>query len=294
MVAYIDSPFQLLLLYFNSVKLHDELSLIIVRYNGNHVNDNGLDEIIAIIAEKNLVKIKKKSDVKYMLKIVYHLAKSRKVLLGDYRNRVSKIFLKIGFLFKKIYFIDDGAGTLNLANERIYRSIRQAKNITFYSIYRLPYLVDYNISLDLSDFILGGRSLYGLDEYDDFYVSQKFSEAGLFSLDDELKFVRKLSLLSQNMVIILHRGDSIEKRLKFTDMGIKYIELPLPLECYFKYLKRDVVIHGISSTCLYNAHIFGLAVKLYRPDVEVNPLFRKGFLSILKYYNDEICQATVV
>ena len=288
MVAYIDSPFQLFLLYNNSHKIGRDVTLLVIRYNGNPKNDQSLDEILAVLQIDHVVKIRNLTSIPQTRKIIRSLLMKREIILGDYRNKISQFVLLFRPFLKSISFLDDGASTLNLLGDhKLFRRF-DYDNINFYSIFKLGMVSYQQISIDYSRFDMQNSDINELNACKNMYISQKFSEAGFFDLSTELSLVKKINSMCSDMLVILHRSDSILKRKKYKEMGLRTIELVLPFECYLKNISFDTVIHGFSSTCLYNANKYGLDVKVYSPSVTINSVYRSGFFNTLKYYENEI------
>lgn len=288
MVAYIDSPFQLFLLYNNSHKIGRDVTLLVVRYNGNPKNDQSLDEILSVLQINHLVKLRDLTSILQTRKIIRSLLMKREIILGDYRNKISHFVLLFRRCLKSISFLDDGASTLNLLGDIKLLRRFSYDNIKFYSIFKLGIMSHQQICIDFSRFDMENSDTNELNTGNNIYISQKFSEAGFFDLSTELSLVKKINSMCSDMLVILHRSDSILKRNKFKEMGLRTIELALPFECYLKNISGDTVIHGFSSTCLYNANNYGLVVKVYSPSVTINPIYSSGFFNTLKYYEDEI------
>ena len=113
-----------------------------------------------------------------------------------------------------------------------------------------------------------------------YYFGSKYSEAGYFPLDVEIKFLRAVFVFlseqepHEQILYIPHRDDSVKKIKKVEEIGFKVLYLESPAELHF--LSADTfpkLISGAFTTAVANLSI------IYKPDNVI--LFRLPYDQIV-------------
>ena len=253
------------------------------------------------------------------LKRAYH-GRVRKLYIGEFRSEWM-LYLRCAISPLTTYLLDDGAATVTIQNRYLSRGVywfNGAKESAFKSIVkRLLYLPVYNRQVARSPINLFTafelspapdqeivRHSFGLIRnssesfvrcHEVFYFGAKYSEAGIMALEDEMKFLKEVSIYYQKkglrMVYVPHRDDSCTKISIISDvLGLSIKKMDCPAELYFAMTgHRPYRVSAAYSSVLNNLRfLFGCEVcdSFIIPGSMINGKFSSNISAVYKYYRD--------
>ncbi|ALQ09302.1 hypothetical protein D172_015295 [Pseudoalteromonas sp. Bsw20308] len=277
MIAYVDSPFQLLQSYELS-KLGHNFSKIYVRLNGKESNDNQLINLINLLDIQNtklitIVNLYQKLYY-YGLFIIVSLFKGTTVV-GDANSVLFKILKRI-FSRKKFILLDDGVATIN--NTFINKCFKR------FTIF--PEYVKNKICNDFKNtrLLVSEEKVLSKKHV---IVGAKFVDEGIC---DRETYITALSAIikyidADEYVYIPHRGESkIEIEAIKNTLPISVLKLNLPIELISLEAKIYPlsISHTLSTAVFSMNKIYDAPIYTYRiPDSKL--IQRKA--SIENLYN---------
>lgn len=266
MIAYVDSPFQLLQSYELS-KLGHNFSKIYVRLNGKESNDNQLINLINVLDVQNVKLIKIVSLYQklyyYSLFFIVILFKGTTVV-GDANSALFKV-LKRMFSSKKFILLDDGVATINntLINKRFKR----------FTIF--PEYVKEKISNDFKNIKLLVSEEKVLSKKH-IIVGAKFVDEGICNRET---YMTALSAIVKHIgadeyVYIPHRGESeIELEAIKNTLPVSVLKLNLPIEL----ISLEAKIYPLSISHILSTAVFSMR-KIYDAPIYTFRVCSSGIL----------------
>lgn len=277
MIAYVDSPFQLLQCY-ELGKLGKNFSKVYVRLNGKESNDKQLINLINLLNIQNtkLIKIVNVYQKLYCygLFVVVSLYKDT-VVVGDANSVLFKILKRI-FSSEKFLLLDDGVATLN--NTLINKYFKR------FTIF--PEYVKNKISNDFKNtkLLINEEKVLNKKHV---IVGAKFVDEGIC---DRETYITALNAIIKHIdadeyIYIPHRGESeIELEAIKNILPISVLKLNLPIELISLEAKIYPlsISHTLSTAVFSMRKIYDVPIYTYRiPDSKL--IQRKA--SIENLYN---------
>lgn len=251
MIAYVDSPFQLLQCYELS-KLGYNFSKIYVRLNGKESNDNQLINLI------NLLDIKKTKIIKvvnlhqkllhYSLFIFVSLFNGTAVV-GDANSVLFKILKRV-FNREKFILLDDGVATIN--NTSINECFKR------FTIF--PEYVKNKICNDFKNAKILVSNEKALSKKH-VIVGAKFVDEGICDRETYITALRAIikNINANEYVYIPHRGESeIELEAIKNALPVSILKLNLPIEL----ISLEAKIYPLSISHTLSTAVFSMR-KIY-------------------------------
>jgi len=289
MIAYVDSPFQLLQIYELS-KLGHNFSKIYVRINGKESNDNQLMNLINLLDIQNtklitVVNLYQKLYY-YGLFIIVSLFKDT-VVIGDANSVLFKIVKRV-FSKNKFILLDDGVATIN--NTSI--------NDCFKRFTIFPEYVKEKISNDFKNtkYLVSEEEVLNKKHV---IVGAKFVDEGIC---DRETYITALSVIIEHVgageyVYIPHRGEStVELEAIKNALSVNVLKLSLPIELisleakiYPLSISHTLSTAVFSMNKIYNAPIYTYRIpssKLIQRKASIENLYNiidsKNFTQFIK------------
>ncbi|TMO76920.1 hypothetical protein CWC16_17570 [Pseudoalteromonas sp. S3776] len=251
MIAYVDSPFQLLQCYELS-KLEYNFSKIYVRLNGKESNDNQLINLINLLNIQNaklitVVSLQQKL-FHYSLFIFFSLFKDTAVV-GDANSALFKILKRV-FNREKFILLDDGVATIN--NTSINECFKR------FTIF--PEYVKNKICNDFrsTKLLVSKQKVLNKKHV---IVGAKFVDEGIC---DRETYITALSAIINHLnaneyVYIPHRGESeIELEAIKNALPVSVLKLNLPIEL----ISLEAKIYPLSISHTLSTAVFSMR-KIY-------------------------------
>jgi len=246
MIAYVDSPFQLLQC-FELGKLGYNFTKIYVRLNGKVSNDEQLINLISWLDIKDTkkVKIEKIYHKMYYYFIFYLLGLFNKCIVVGDANSVLFKFLKLFYKKEKFILLDDGVATIG--NKSINGDFKRftifpahVKSCINNDFFNLKKLVNKSLGLEKKHIIVGA----------------KFVDAGICERDTYIKALSKIveNINATDCVYIPHRGETnSELEAIKCAIPLNILRLKLPIELIFLEAKiYPLSISHILSTAVFS------------------------------------------
>lgn len=279
MIAYVDSPFQLL--QYNELEKKGYVaSKVFVRLNGSNINDEQLKCLASELKVKNVEIIKVRSFWEVLLSYTRLLLLSvftKRIILGDPNSFLFKLLNKFNYK-SKFLLLDDGVATLSSTNSDINLNYKRftifpnyAKNSIHNNFSYLSKIVNKESELVRKHIIVGA----------------KFVNAGICSKEVYLKAILTIidNLGNEECLYIPHRGET-EEDLDFLKKNIplEIVRLNLPVEMIF--LEKGIyplsISHTLSTAVFSMKYIYDAPIHTYKIPSE-SLIERKE--SIEKLYN---------
>lgn len=316
----VESPFQLLgaLEAKKQIGEKGHASVLIVKFsNGRRLAND--EQIRALIEPKHWqhIHIHTKKANKYVdtLFNLFTLLRLRQ----RYKNKVRKYFygeirdLEMNVLGRMLepddmVLLDDGAFTIVAQLEFIKKSkLPYNKDVGEAYLYNRFFNLDLNrlkVPNLFSSFYLDQHLIEGQVNYfrpqtkrdikiqnnDIYYFGSKFSEAGILSLQDELKLIENICqrYADKKIFYIPHRDESSQKLDKIKALGAEIKALGKPAEMFFdETLSMPFLVASCYSTVLYSCYSRFNNVQLQSYDILQyisNPLIRQNVENVYNYY----------
>jgi hypothetical protein len=316
----VESPFQLLgaLEAKKQMTDKDHAAVLIVKFSNGRRRAND-EQIRALIEPKHwqYIHIQTKKSNKYIDTFFNLFTLLR--LRQRYKNKVRKYFygeirdLEMNVLGRMLepddmVLLDDGAFTIVAQLEFIKKNkLPYNKNVGEASLYNRMFNLDLNrlkVPNLFSNFYLDQHLVEGQFNYyrpkpkrdviiqsnDIYYFGSKFSEAGILSLQDELKLIESICLryVDKQIFYIPHRDESLQKLEKIKALGANIKALGKPAEIFFdETLSMPFLVASCYSTVLYSCYSRFNNVQLQAYDILHyigNPLIRQNVENVYNYY----------
>lgn len=274
-VFYVESPGQLINAMEGIYEFQNKW-LLIVRFNGNKVNDEQLDKVLefydarkdAVFSQGNVVKITNFSAfLKYFtLAIVKNRFKD--IYVGCHKSKFLKLYNLLGI---PLYLLDDGIASLvylNTLNKQASNSAKQSFNLvrrlSLYTSLPEEQLNGVNFQRHQFSYLKSQAKSIPFENAVHFFGA-KYIEANILTERNyEILLVCVLKYFTgKEVYYIPHRAESRERLSKYESLGYKiyFPDYPSELELVVRESK-PVTVAGFFTASLFTT-------SLIIPDVEV-------------------------
>ena len=278
------SPFQLLNALIYSAEDSQSSFYLVINENIQASSELSQFEFLSDIFNVSLIKMKNKHWFGDYMKIRALIGSSCDRLIFGPANHWSA-FLAAFLPIKKIVIVDDGAHALSSFKAIEDRGIIKNFALKFLAdsfhyflskkqVERLSlFPLETNYELIVPDYkklisLKRSKSLdYSFEDNTVLFVGTPISEAGIISLETEVKSVEKTKYFFNDLIesgkhkflYVAHRRDSEEKLKELGRLGIETLRLLGPLELYLaeSLHHSDVRICSLTSTVLFTAKNMG-------------------------------------
>lgn len=276
-IFYVESPGQFINA-MEAVYAFQQKWLLIVRFNGEEVNDSQLDKVINFYREQNTPifckgKIVKVNGFLNFLN-VFTLAILRNKFKGVYIGCHKSKFLMIFKIFKiKFCLLDDGIATMvYVRNTRENEHKKSGGKLSFIGGGRFSLFTSL-FEQDLYDFeftqheyaFLKSMSRPSALNKDVYFYGAKYIEAGIVS--EQVYICLLESVLDyfdgMNVCYLPHRGESFQRLERYKKMGFKLLipNYPSELELITSSANPEIVA-GFFSATLFSTYIILPEIKI--------------------------------
>lgn len=260
-IYFLESAPQVLSAY-QACQYYSGNNVFIIRTNGKALNDLQIEKTIDVLKINNLGKIIKGMPLS-MNVLVYLLIlalKSRvfktRFLMGDCRGKFGGIIKKLISTSKNI-LIDDGIASLTYFHDQKDQQTRKA-NQPFDEIYTALPLKDELIVNHRFESLATSSCKFKILEDSAIFIGSKVVEVGLISQCEFEKSIDKFIAKNSDkkLFYIAHRAEKLNKLDKYrSKMEIKYLDLPIELDCISRCVLPKVIEGFYSGAFLFFKHL---------------------------------------